>query len=74
MTSGETSSTFKSPAKMSDEETKSFDRWLINNAVIGSVFAAGIVAIVLIGPSQRSVPAGIQKAAVTEFSAVAKAD
>ena len=51
MTKGETPSTFKLPAEMTDNESHLFNRWLINNAVIGSAVAVGLVAIVAIGPN-----------------------
>ena len=75
MTKGETSSTFEPSSQMSAEESYAFDRWLINNAVIGSVFAAGIVAIILVGPSRPSVPAGANSnSPASEFSASARAE
>ena len=74
MTKGQTSSTFKLPSEMTDVESRSFHRWLINNAVIGSVVAAGLVAIVVIGPTRPSHISIVQSGTATDISAVAKAD
>ena len=74
MTKGETSSTFKSASEMTTDESRSFDRWMINNAVIGSIVAAGIVAIIVIGPTRPSYLSSPNAAAATDVSAVAKAD
>ena len=75
MTKGETSSTFKAASNMSADECRSFNRWLMNNAVIGSVVAAGIVAIVLIGPSRPGgPPQTVHNASAVELSAAARAD
>ena len=77
MTKGETSSTFRAPSEMSVDEKRSFNRWLINNAVIGSVVAAGLVAIVVIGPTRPShFSTSTQNVSVmsTDISALAKGD
>jgi hypothetical protein len=45
-----------SVARMSREDRHAFDRWLKANAVVGLIFAAGLVAMALIGAN--STPPG----------------
>jgi hypothetical protein len=45
-----------SVARMSREDQHAFDRWLKANAVVGLIFAAGLVAMALVGAN--SAPPG----------------
>ena len=52
---------------LSPEDRLTFDRWLIGNAVVGSIMAVGLIAMAIAG-SQSTPPhevqvAGIEKAA-----------
>lgn len=70
MTKTETASIY---TPMSTDRT-SFDRWLITNAAIGSLWAAALVAIVVMSPNRSDVGLGIAKAPPAGFSVVASAD
>ena len=54
-----------SVARMSGEDRRAFDRWLKRNAIVGLIFAAGLVAMALIGansapPGDTAIASGMQ--------------
>ena len=52
----------------------SFDRWLTTNMVIGSLWAAALVAIVVISPNRPEAFPDVAKTDLSGFSVVATAD
>ena len=74
MAQAEASRMHISLSSMSAGERKSFDRWLITNVVIGSVWAAALAAIVLIGPSRPEPIPLVAKTNLPVVSVVATAD
>ena len=57
---------------MSAEHKRVLGRWIKASAVIGSVFAAGLVAMALLAPTSMRPGHAVTKAEAHEFSAAEK--
>jgi hypothetical protein len=56
---------------MSSEDRRTFDRWLKGNATVGAIFAAGLVAMAVLGSHRATPPDGTFARASTTADLVA---